>query len=178
VGEIVIEPELRTDVDAIHQVVARAFAHHPQVADMVAAIRRSPRYRPGLALVARDGKRVVGFVMLSGTDLVDDGGVRRDVLTLSPLAVDPDYERRGIGTALVRAALDAADRRDEPLVLLEGSPQYYSRMGFVFAGRHGITIDLPDWAPAEAAQVFLLRAYEPAVRGHVHYPPAIAAVSG
>ena len=76
---------------------------------MVAAIRRSPRYRPGLALVARSGGEIVGFVMLSGTELVDQSGVCREVLTLTPLAVAPDHQGRGIGRALVRAALQAAE---------------------------------------------------------------------
>ena len=175
--ELVIRPERPEDADVIDRVLRRAFEHQPAVADMVAAIRRSPRYRPELALVACCGPDVVGFVMLSGTDLVDRHGQRRDVLTLTPLAVAPDYQRRGVGAALVGAALAAAGR-DEPLVVLEGSPRYYGRLGFQFAGDHGITIDLPEWAPPEAAQVFPLPGYETSVRGHVDYPPAIAALTG
>jgi putative acetyltransferase len=175
VDDVVIEPERqREDADAVAAVVRRAFAHHAGVDDMVAAIRRSPRYRPGLALVARAGAQVVGFAMLSGTDLVDHDGRRREVLTLTPLAVAPPYQGRGIGGALVREALKAADRSGEPLVVLEGSPRFYGRFGFRHAGANGISIDLPEWAPAAAAQVFLLQAYDLRMRGHVEYPPAIA----
>ena len=144
---------------------------------MVAAIRASPRYRPDLALVARASDQVVGFVMLSGTDLVDDGGGRREVLALTPLAVLPEYEGRGIGSELVRAALVEADHHGEPLVVLEGSPRFYGRLGFVFAPMHGIALDLPNWAPREAAQAFLLSNYDPRVRGRVDYSPAIAATT-
>jgi putative acetyltransferase len=178
VKDVIIQPERPEDANAIGEVVRRAFEHQPGVDDMVAAIRRSPRYRPGLAFVARCEHGVVGFVMLSGTDLVDQSGHRREVLTLTPLAVTPDHQRQGIGSALVRAAVDAAERLGEPLVVLEGSPRYYGRFGFRFAGDHGITIDLPAWAPPEAAQVLLLPAHDPRLRGHVDYPPAIAAVSG
>lgn len=174
---VVIEAERQADADAVEGVVRTAFAHHPEVADMVAAVRASPRYRPGLAFVARADTRVVGFVMLSGTDLADDAGRRREILTLTPLAVLPEWQRRGIGAALVRAALDEADRRGEPLVVLEGSPRYYGRLGFKFAPAYGIAIDLPDWAPREAAQVYLLSSYDPAISGRVEYPPAIAALS-
>ncbi len=176
-GDVVIEAEQGADHAAVDDVVRRAFADRPEVADMVAAIRASPRFRPGLALVARVGDRVAGFVMLSGTDLVDDAGERREVLTLTPLAVAPEYERRGIGSALVRAALEEAERRGEPLVVLQGSPRYYGRFGFEFAPEHGISIDLPDWA-REGAQVYLLSSYDPRIRGRVEYPPEIAAVSG
>jgi putative acetyltransferase len=116
--------------------------------------------------------------MLSGVDLVDDTGVRREVLSLTPLAVDPEFQRRGIGSALVAAAVQEADRQGEPLIVLEGSPRYYSRLGFEPAPAHGIHIDLPEWAPPEAAQVILLSGYDPRLRGRVEYPPAITAVSG
>ncbi len=172
-----MEPETAADGSAVDAVVRRAFAHHPEVADMVGAIRVSPRHRPGLAFVARADSTVVGFVMLSGTDLVDEVGVRREVLTLTPLAVLPEWQRRGIGAALVRAALREADRRGEPVVLLEGSPRYYGRLGFERAAAHGITLDLPDWAPPGAAQVYRLSGHDPAVRGRVEYPPAIAATT-
>jgi predicted N-acetyltransferase YhbS len=58
VGDFVIEAEQFADHAAVDDLVRRAFAHHPEVADMVAAIRVSPRYRPGLAFVARVGHRV------------------------------------------------------------------------------------------------------------------------
>jgi putative acetyltransferase len=177
VRDIVVESERSRDADAVDHVVRRAFAHQPGVAEMVTAIRASPRYRDGLAFVARADAEVVGFVMLSGTDLVDDDETRREVLTLTPLAVLPEFQRRGIGAALVRAALAAADHDGEPLVVLEGSPHYYGRLGFAPATAHGIVIDLPDWAPPEAAQVYRLSGYDPSIRGRVDYPPVVAALA-
>jgi predicted N-acetyltransferase YhbS len=89
----IIKAEKPADAETIDGVVRAAFAHHPGVADMVSAIRASHRYRPGLALVARIGSRVMGFVMVSGTDLVADDATRREVLTLTPLAVLPAVSR-------------------------------------------------------------------------------------
>ena len=173
---LVTEPECLDDVGAIRDVVRRAFHQHPSVADLAELIRASPQYVPELALVARIGRDVVGFVMLSHAEVVEAGGARHDVLTLSPLAVAPDHERQGIGSALVRAGLAAADATGAGLVTLEGSPTYYGRLGFRFAPGFGITIDLPQWAPQEAAQVFLLSAYDATVRGKLQYPPAFAAI--
>ena len=152
-----------------------AFAHHVEVVDLVELIRASAHYVPDFALVARVDGAVVGFVMISGADLVSDDGARHDVLTLSPLAVAPARQGRGIGRALVRAALAAADEAGAGLVLLEGSPKYYGPLGFSPAADAGISMPLPDWAPPEAAQVYRLRNYDPSVRGRMVYPPAFIA---
>jgi putative acetyltransferase len=64
----------------------------------------------------------------------------------------------------------------EPLVVLEGSLAYYGRLGFEHSVPFGIEITLPSWAPAEAAQVLRLQAYDPSIRGRVVYPPAFGGV--
>ena len=174
--DVVIEPESPDDVAAIRDVVRTAFQHHQSVADLVELIRASPQYLPDLALVARVAGNVVGFVMLSRAEVVEADGTRHGVLTLSPLAVAPEQQRRGIGSALVRAGVAGADAAGAGVVTLEGGPVYYGRLGFLYAPDHEITIDLPEWAPKEAAQVYLLGAYDPAVRGRLEYPAAFAAI--
>jgi putative acetyltransferase len=169
----VIEPEQAADHQVVRRVVAAAFADHPEVADLVELIRASPKYEPELALVARRGGDVVGHVMISHAELVD-GAAAWDVLTLSPLAVRPDVQRQGIGSALVVEALRRADASGAALVILEGSPAYYPRFGFRDARTLGVTVDLPDWASPDSGQVYPLTAYDPAVRGRLVYPPAFA----
>jgi putative acetyltransferase len=168
-----IGAERTDDAPAVDAVVRRAFHENVGVADMVAAIRASAQYEPDLTLVAKQAGQVVGFVMISHVELIDDDA-RHDALTLSPLAVHPDHERRGIGSALVRAVLSRAEAASElpRFVTLEGSPHYYGRLGFEFAPAFGVTFDLPEWAPREAAQVFRLTGHDPAVRGRVCYPAA------
>ena len=161
------------DHDAISAVVARAF-NSPGEAALVEAIRASPNYVANWSLVATVDGDVVGHVMASYVTL-RDGATEHRVPSLSPLAVDPDAQSRGIGGALVRALTAAVDADDEPLIVLESSPAYYSRVGFEYAVPLGITITLPDWAPPEAAQVLRLHKYDNAVRGAVVYPPAFDA---
>ena len=62
------------------------------------------------------------------------------------------------------------ERASQPLVVLEGSPEYYSRLGFEPAARFGITVHLPEWAPPEAAQVHRLTSYETSFTGSLVYP--------
>jgi len=110
---------------------------------------------------------------VSAVGLVD-GDTERRVASLSPLAVAPAQQGKGIGGTLVRAVAERVDAAGQPLLVLEGSPVYYSRFGFEPAAAHSITIKLPSWAPPEAAQVLRLHAIDPTMRGHVVYPPAFA----
>ncbi|NNL68130.1 MAG: N-acetyltransferase, partial [Myxococcales bacterium] len=54
-----------------------------------------------------------------------------------PLAVLPEAQGRGVGSALVPAALEAARALGWPAVFLLGSPAYYGRFGFRLAAPDG-----------------------------------------
>jgi putative acetyltransferase len=170
-----IRPECQDDHAAIRRVVRAAFDQHQSVADLVDLIRESPEFVPELSLVACHSGEVVGHVMLSHADLVDERGVRHRILTLSPLAVAPSLQRRDVGSALVPAGLAGAESMGEPLVVLQGSPDYYPRFGFRDCRTLGIEIDLPDWAPPEAGMAIPLSRYHPSLRGRLIEPPAFAA---
>lgn len=132
-SEVRYRSEQATDHAAIRQLHAAAFGHPDRVPNLVDALRTTPAPLPPLSIVATvddaDGERVVGHVMLSGCRL--DAPERLvPVYSLSPLGVLPEFQRSGIGTALIRHALAAADAAGVPLVFLEGSPSYYGARGF------------------------------------------------
>jgi putative acetyltransferase len=158
------------DHRVISDVVAAAFGSHAE-AELVEVIRQSEFFIPDLSVVADSGGRIIGHVMVSYATLHGEEGERR-IAMLSPLAVDPAFQRRGVGSALVRKVTGGADAIGEPVVIVEGSPRYYGRFGFEHSLLYGIEITLPSWAPPEAAQVLRLSRYDPSIRGRVKYPPA------
>ena len=169
----VIRPESPEDHDAIRRLVAAAFQSEAEAA-LVDRIRASREYVPEMALVAEADGEIVGHVMISHA-VIRSADRDRRIVMLSPLAVLPERQGRGIGSALVRSAVGVADERGEPLVVLEGSPAYYGRLGFEHSLTYGIAIHLPDWAPPEAAQVIRLASFDPddpTLRGEVVYPAA------
>lgn len=137
--------ELPEDDEAVLDVHRRAFgASGDRVAGLVRALRESDR--AGLGLVAEEAGRVLGHVMFTRT-LLDAPRRLVAVPTLSPLAVAPECQRRGVGSALVRHGVDRLDRRGMPLVWLEGDPAYYRRFGFRPGADYGFrkpSLRIPD----------------------------------
>jgi putative acetyltransferase len=176
---VTIAPTVRAecpgDHDSIAGVVTAAFGTAGE-ARLVEAIRASTDFLPELALVAELEGQIVGHVMISHV-MLEDGDVHRKIASLSPLAVAPDVQGRDIGSELVREVVARADDRGEALVVLEGSPGYYGRFGFEHSTPCGIHIELPAWAPPEAAQMIRLAGYDSTLVGRVVYPPAFHHVS-
>ena len=173
-NDVSIRPYCPDDHDGVQRVVSAAF-HPGNEATLVERIRSSEYYVADTELVAVIGDEIVGHVMVSSASIVDDAGTTSPIAMLSPLAVDPAHQRQGIGGALVEAVCAIAEDCAEPVIVLVGGPSYYSRFGFEPAEHLGITLQLPDWAPHEAAQVLRLSAYDPrdpGLRGTVRYPPA------
>ena len=166
---ITIRAEQPADEAAIHDVNVLAFGREAE-ARLVAALRGGAAFVPELSLVAVDGGQVVGHVLLSRVHIDGPAG---DVpaLALGPIAVRPARQRQGIGSALIRHALDEARRLGYTLVVLIGHPSYYPRFGFVPASTFGLesTFGVPD-------EVFMALPLRPGgfegIHGTVLFPAA------
>ncbi|MGN1051856.1 MAG: GNAT family N-acetyltransferase, partial [Candidatus Scatosoma sp.] len=93
---MVIEQERKEDYDKIYDFVKTAFST-AEVADgneqdFVNAVRKSENYLPALTLTAKENGEIVGFIMLSKTELTVNGE-KTEALNLGPVAVL--QEKRG-----------------------------------------------------------------------------------
>jgi putative acetyltransferase len=167
---MLIRRETASDADAIRAVTIAAFApgsspgQVPPEAGLVDELRAGPAWLPALSLVAATpAGEVIGHVLCTRGYV---GQV--PALALGPLAVRPDRQRHGVGSALMHAVLGAADALGEPLVALLGDPAYYSRFGFLAAADYQVTAPRPQWQPH--FQVRVLSGYQPGLRGMFTYP--------
>lgn len=163
---LTLRPERRGEEAATRAVVADAFGGELE-ARLVDTLRASPDWIDGLSFVADLGGHVVGHVLFT-RGLLDAPQRLVDVLVLAPVSVASAWQGRGIGSALIRYALQQVATRREPLVFLEGSARFYPRFGFQPAGPLGFR--RPSLRIPEAAfQVVRLPAYQPWMTGTLVY---------
>lgn len=154
---LTIRPEIASDDHAIEKLHERAFGPG-RYARTAYRLREGVRHEAALSFTALVGTLVVGSIRLTR---IVAGPV--PALLLGPLTVEPAFEKRGIGMALMAKSLEAARTHGHRLVILVGDEPYYSRAGFrrVPAGRltmpgpvdaHRLLyLELQDGAFAEAS---------------------------
>ena len=121
-----IREEELADRDGVRAVNLAAFGGSAEV-DLVARLQADGDALFGLVAVA--GDRIVGHILFSRLD-IDTAGGTIPAAALAPLAVLPERQGRGIGSALVRAGLAGCQKRRLPAVVVLGDPAYYRRFGF------------------------------------------------
>lgn len=139
-----------TDADlanilAIHRV---AFPDEP-VADLTAALLSDPSAQPITSLLAWVDDTPVGHILFTAAHLQPETPYHISIL--APLAVVPEWQRRGIGSSLITEGLALLGISDVSIVFVLGHPSYYPRFGFVPAGELGFAAPHPLSAKHQAA---------------------------
>lgn len=124
--EVLIRVEHAGDEVAIADLNDAAFGGTEE-SRLVASLRRSGHAT--ISLVAAARHHVVGHILFSPVT-VETSGPAIAALGLGPMAVSPDWQRRGIGSSLVKAGLEECVTRGCEIVVVLGHPHFYPRFGF------------------------------------------------
>lgn len=159
-----IRSETAVDVAAIEAVTKAAFlgaAHASHTEQLIVQALREAGVLE-ISLVAEMDGTVVGHVAASPVSISDRS---LGWFGVGPVSVLPQFQRRGIGTLLVREALRRLREGGAAGCVLLGDPAYYRRFGF----RVEPDLILPD-VPSEYFQA--LSWQSPPPRGTVSYHDA------
>ncbi|MGB8780058.1 MAG: N-acetyltransferase [Candidatus Bathyarchaeia archaeon] len=130
-----ISRERQSDISAVRKVNERAFKG-PMEARLVDLLREANKAT--ISLVAKFDNRVVGHILFSPITIESNPKNMRG-LGLAPLAVLPEYQRRGIGSTLVTKGLEECRKKRFEIVVVLGDVRYYARFGFKPARLYGLS---------------------------------------
>jgi len=170
---VIVRPQRNQDLEAAKFIYTEAF-RRPETPDaaplevaVFEALWEARDLLPELSFTAEGEGEAVGHVTASKATVATES-----VVAVGPIGVLPEHQGMGIGSALMDALLTAADAAHVPLIVLLGSPQYYSRFGFRPAEQLGVTPPEAGWG--DAFQARPLTAYTPRVAGPFQYAPAFS----
>jgi putative acetyltransferase len=132
---VTIRPETASDAEAVFRVELEAFGEEMEPR-LVEALRAAGRVL--LSLVAEEDGRIVGHVLFTAMSIESDEA-SFPAVCLGPLAVLPEYQRRGIGGRLLEEGLRQLRQAGHSAVFLLGHPSYYPRFGFRPAREFGVS---------------------------------------
>ena len=141
---LTIRNEIPADYRAVEEMTKRAFwnQHVPGCNEHYLAhiLRDSADFLPELDFVAELDGVIVGNIMYTRSKLIAEDGEEKNILTFGPLSVNPEYQRRGIGKALLRHSLEKAAQMGYEAVVIFGNPENYVTSGFRSCKHYGVAM--------------------------------------
>ena len=132
-----IRQENKDDYEEIYNVVKTAFetAEHcdGNEQDLVVALRKGDNFIPDLSLVALKDNKIVGYILFTKIRIGEF-----EEVALAPLGVLPKYQKKGIGSKLIKEGHIIAKKLGYHYSVVLGSNEYYSKFGYIPAIEYGI----------------------------------------
>lgn len=161
-----IRQENPGDYETVYHVVKAAFDSAEQAdgneQELVNHLRAGDAFIPELSLVAEADGKIVGHILFTKAIVGRD-----TVLALAPLSVIPEYQRTGIGSALIKEGHRIAAELGYAYSVVLGHETYYPRMGYVPADTFGI--QPPFDIPRENFMACKLIEHAPDIHGILKY---------
>lgn len=142
--KITIRNETETDYRAVEELTREAFwnLNFPGCSEhyLIHVLRSHADFIPELDLVAETDGKIVGSIIYSKSKLTDEKGNEKDILTFGPLSVSPEYQRKGIGKALIEHSFIKAAELGYDTVVIFGSPSNYISRGFKSCKKYNVSL--------------------------------------
>jgi putative acetyltransferase len=142
---LIIRTEGEKDYERVYEINKLAFQQEDE-SKLIENIRKGENFIPELSLVAEIDNKIVGHILFSKIQII--GSSVFESLALAPMAVIPDLQKQGIGTALINKGMKKAKEMGFDSIIVLGHSEYYPKFGFLKASKWNITcpFEVPDEA--------------------------------
>ena len=142
---LTIRTEGEKDYERVYEINKLAFQQEDE-SKLIENIRKGENFIPELSLVAEIDNQIVGHILFSKIQII--GSSVFESLALAPMAVIPDLQKQGIGTALINKGMKKAKEMGFDSIIVLGHSEYYPKFGFLKASKWNITcpFEVPDEA--------------------------------
>ncbi len=136
-----IRLEKRTDYKEVEHLVREAFwnVYRPGCKEhlILHNLRHDSSFIPQLDYVIEEENKIIAQIAFSTNNLCINGNPE-SVVTIGPLCVHPDYQKRGYATKIIEHALEEAKNMEIPYVFVIGDEGFYNHFGFEDASKYGV----------------------------------------
>jgi predicted N-acetyltransferase YhbS len=124
--DALVRPCTASERGTVLQIHRNAFGQSTE-ADLVDALLQDPTARPFLSLLAFRDDQPAGHILFTPVRI---GQSEISASILCPLAVSPELQRSGVGSALIETGLQTLKQSGCQIIFVLGDPTYYGRFGF------------------------------------------------
>lgn len=135
--QVEIRQENTNDIASIFELNKVAFGQENE-AKLVDLLRNSNSFIPELSLVAIFDNEIVGHILFSKINIINDNKDKFESLALAPMAVKSEFQNNGISGQLIQSGLDKAKELQHKSVIVLGHKHYYPKFGFAPADKWNI----------------------------------------
>lgn len=132
--DIKIRNEMEKDFREVEELTREAFwnLYFPGCTEhyLVHIMRKHPDFVKEMDFVAECNGKIIGNIMYTKAWLINEDGKEEEIISFGPLSVLPEYQRKGIGSALINHTKNIALKKGIKGIVILGDPHNYCKHGF------------------------------------------------
>lgn len=108
---------------------------------LIHLIKNSDSLIPELCFVAELEGTIIGHILYTKSQFKREDGSHAETITFGPLSVLPEYQKQGIGKALIFHSIEHAKKLGFGAIIITGVPEYYPKLGFKVSKAYNLTLE-------------------------------------
>ncbi len=140
-----IRNEKKEDYRIVEEITRKAFynLYVPGCTEhyLVHIMRGHKDFIPELDFVIELDDKIIGNIMYTKAELLDQNGERKEILTFGPVCIEPKYQRKGYGRMLIEYSFEKAVSLGYDVIVIFGNPANYTGRGFKSCKKFNVCTD-------------------------------------